>query len=270
MIDITDREFIRLSSYIKSNFGIDLREKRVLVEGRLSNLIIEKGYERFGDYIDGIFSDTTGTEVQTLLNKVTTNHTFFMRESVHFDFFRKVVLPYLEENVYDKDIRIWSAGCSSGEEPYTLAMIMSEYFGDRINLWDTQILATDISEKALEKAKEGIYNKEAIENMPPEFRMKYFIKKANSTYEVVDEIKSKVIFREFNLMENIFPFKKKFHVIFCRNVMIYFDQDTKVELVNKFYNSTEKNGYFFIGHSEFINKEDTKYQNVIPAVYRKI
>ncbi|HCC07195.1 MAG TPA: chemotaxis protein CheR [Clostridiales bacterium] len=270
MIEIKDKEFQELIKHIKSNYGIELKDKKVLIEGRLSNMILERGFENFDDYLQNVLTDKTGNEIQTLINKLTTNYTFFMRESVHFDFFKKVALPYIEENSRDKDLRIWSAGCSSGEEAYTLAMLIHEHFEDRKINWDTKILATDISHQALDKAKAGLYNAESLINMPADLKYKYFTKIDNNTYKISDKIKNEVVFGEFNLMEEIFPFKKKFHIIFCRNVMIYFDQKTKNEVINKFYNYTEKGGYLFIGHSEFVNKEDTNYQHVMPAVYRKV
>ncbi len=269
MINLKDSEFKELTEYIKKNYGINLSAKKHLIEGRLSNMLTEKGFTNFSEYIEYIFSDTSGVEITLLVNKLTTNHTFFMRESSHFDYFRDKILPSLENTVSNRDLRIWSAGCSSGEEPYTLAMILSDYFGPSKARWNTKILATDISVKVLEAAARGIYTEEAISNIPKYWKLKYFNKVDDENYQVSDEIKNEIIFRIFNLMDNEFPFKKKFHVIFCRNVMIYFDAKTKMELINKFYDITEPGGYLFIGHSESINKEETRYKYVMPAVYRK-
>ena len=271
MIKITEEEFLRLSAYIKANYGINLKkEKEMLVMGRLQNVLIENGFKSFTDYYQYIRSDKTGKAVNELINKITTNHTFFMREADHFCYFRDYVLPYLSRAVRDKDLRIWSAGCSSGEEPYTLAMLMEEYFDKEKVWWDTKILATDLSSKALSKAILGIYKKEALDSLPPNWRLNYFKKSDNENSEIVDKIKKEVIFRKFNLMEETFPFKKKFHVIFCRNVMIYFDEETKMELVNKFYEYMEHGGYLFIGHSESLVRGKTKFRYLMPAVYRKI
>jgi chemotaxis protein methyltransferase CheR len=130
MINITDSEFRKLAGYMKSNYGINLTEKRVLIEGRLSNIIIDKGFNSYSDYLEFVFQDSSGVELEMLINKLTTNHTFFMREAEHFQYFRNVVLPYLKCVDKARDLRIWSAGCSSGEEPYTLAMIIADYFGE--------------------------------------------------------------------------------------------------------------------------------------------
>ncbi|HBY21721.1 MAG TPA: chemotaxis protein CheR [Clostridiales bacterium] len=269
-MEIENCEFNKLMYFIKSNYGINLEEKKVLLEGRLSNMILERGFESFEEYIRNVFMDNTGKEVKTLINKVTTNHTFFMREPVHFEFLRSTVLPYLENNIKDRDIRIWSAGCSSGEEAYTIAMIIDDYFGEKKYMWDTQILATDISENVLKKGTSGIFNEVSLINMPNSFKLKYFKKIDDENYEIKQKLKNEVIFREFNLMEEKYPFKRNFDIIFCRNVMIYFDQDTKIDLVSKFYNSTKQGGYLFIGHSEYINKEETKYKHIMPAVYRRV
>jgi len=271
MFKITDEEFNQLANFIQSNYGIYLKkEKQALVTGRLYNVLVQHNFNNFSEYYDYVISDKTGKAVVKLIDKITTNHTFFMREPDHFFYFRDEVLPYLKKTVKDKDLRIWSAGCSTGEEPYTLAMIIDEFFGSNKAWWDTKILATDISTKVLDQAKKGIYTNEKIAVLPSFWKLNYF-KKIDSTHNmIVDRIKKEVIFRNFNLMERVFPFKKKFHVIFCRNVMIYFDAKTKRELVNKFYDATEYGGYLFIGHSESLSRDETKYKYVMPAVYRKV
>ena len=268
-MNLKNSEFRDLTGYMKSNYGINLTEKKILIEGRLSNMVTEKGFSNFSDYLKFAFQDSSGNEINTLINKLTTNHTFFMREADHFKYFRDTVLPYLEANSRTKDLRVWSAGCSSGEEPYTLAMIIADYFGTLRSRWNTKILATDISQKVLEVAKKGIYSGEAVSTIPKYWELKYLNKIENENYQLSEAIRNEVIYRDFNLMTEIFPFKKKFHVIFCRNVMIYFEPKTKMELISKFYDMTEPGGYLFIGHSESVNKNDTNYKYIMPAVYRK-
>ncbi|MCX8131663.1 MAG: protein-glutamate O-methyltransferase CheR [Clostridia bacterium] len=271
MLDISDKEFERLATYMKANYGINMTEKKkTLVMGRLHNVLIQNNFKSFSEYYEYIISDKTGDAVTTLINKLTTNHTFFMRESQHFDYLKKNVLPYLAEKEKSrKDLRIWSAGCSTGEEPYTLAMILSDFFGLEKPQWDTKVLATDISSKVLNAADKGIYSNEHIASLPDYWKRNYFRPHDTENSIVADRIKSEVIFRLFNLMTNYFPFKRQFHVIFCRNVMIYFDAETKRELVNKFYDSTEPGGYLFIGHSESLNRSESGYKYILPAVYRK-
>jgi chemotaxis protein methyltransferase CheR len=270
MVTITDKEFKQLAHYIQSNYGIHLKEeKKTLVTGRLYNVLLENNCRSFTEYINHLQSDKTGESVKKLINKITTNHTFFMRESDHFWYFRDKILPLLEKKATDKDLRIWSAGCSSGEEPSTLAMIIDEYFGIEKMWWDTKVLATDISDQILDKARTGKYANEQLSSLPINYKTNYFKKLNNENSVLIDKIRSEIIYRKFNLMEEVFPFKKKFHVIFCRNVMIYFDNKTKMELVNKFYEQTEPGGFLFIGHSESLNREQTRYKYILPAVYRK-
>lgn len=269
MLSIKESDFKELADYIKSNYGINLTKKKNLIEGRLSNIIIEKGFNNFGQYLEHVFSDRTGREATLLINKLTTNHTYFMREWNHFEYYREHVLPSIVSKIKEMDLRIWSAGCSSGQEPYTLAMINQDFFQEQKSLWNTKILATDISVKALNTAERGIYPDESLSNMPSMWKLSYFNKTNDGNYSISERIKNEVIFRIFNLMDDRFPFKRKFHVIFCRNVMIYFDNKTKMELVNKFYEYTEPGGYLFIGHSETIPRDDTGYRYIMPAVYRK-
>ncbi|MEG2086549.1 MAG: protein-glutamate O-methyltransferase CheR [Angelakisella sp.] len=268
MMTLTDKEFQTLVSFIHTKYGINLEKKRILIEGRLSNMLQERGFAAFSDYMEVVFKDKTGAEVTTLLNKLTTNHTFFLREIEHFDFMTEQVLPLFEANLKTKDIRIWSAGCSSGQEPYTMAMAINEYFGGRKQGWDTTILATDISMNALEKAKAATYAQEDLKDVPEPWRKKYFIDNKNGTFTVCDSIRKEVVFRTLNLMEP-FKFGKPFDLIFCRNVMIYFDAPTKDTLINKFYDVTAPGGFLFIGHSEVINREAARYTYIRPAIYQK-
>ncbi len=270
MIAMTEHEFTLLAGYIKRNYGIQLKaEKQSLLSGRLQQVLQQLGYDNFSDYLEYLKTERSGEAMSTLINKVSTNHTFFMRESGHFDFFQTNVLPYLKRTISDGDLRIWSAGCSSGEEPYTLAMIVDEFLGNEKMNWNAQLLATDISGQALALAKAGVYDSEQVDLLPKTWRLKYFNRVDASRYTVAPQLRQEVIFRKFNLMDAQFPFKRKFHSIFCRNVMIYFDARTREALVKKFYDFLEPGGYLFIGHSESIVRHSTAFHYVMPAVYRK-
>lgn len=266
-IKITDSEFSRLIKFMHKTYGIDLSRKRILIEGRLSNVLAQKGFTNYTDYLNFVFSDKSGKETVTLVNKLTTNHTYFLREPQHFEFMQKVFLPYIEKTVKDHDVRIWCAASSSGEEPYTIAMIIDDYFGSRKAGWDLRILATDISTNVLQKAKNAVYPAESIKNVPQRWREKYFIKNSDGTYTITDRIKKEVIFKQFNLMDDI-VYKKPFDLIFCRNVMIYFDAPTKDALVERFYDASKKGAYLFIGLAETISKS-SRYTFVQPAIYQK-
>lgn len=269
MVQMSDQEFITLTKFIKDHYGINLAKKRVLIEGRMSSVLRSRNIPNFKAYLDILFNDKTGAEMTTLLNKLTTNHTYFLRENEHFNYLAQEALPYLERaHGNDHSLRIWSAGCSSGQEPYTIAMALNEYFGTRRSLWKVQLLATDISVNVLTKACNGIYEAESLNDVPQPWKTKYFKRLPNGSFQVTDAIRKSVDFRTLNLMDP-FRFRKPFDIIFCRNVMIYFDGPTKEKLVNKFYDWSTDGGFFFIGHSENINKDTTRYRFIKPAIYQK-
>ena len=263
---ISDEDFRRLTSFIKSEYGITLQEKRQLVTSRLSSLLTEQGYSSFSQFVTQLLKEKDPQKIEQVLNRLTTNYTFFMRETEHFDFFSKVILPELVRKYQSKrSIAIWSAGCSSGEEPYNLSMYIKDYLGMQANQWDTRILATDISQKALATAKKGVY--EVPNTVPDAWRKKYFKKIEGSRYAVSPEIRNNVIFQTFNLMDPI-KFRTKFDVIFCRNVMIYFDQPTKDALVRRFYDATVPGGYLLISKSENLSA-NMPYRRLAPSTFQK-
>jgi len=268
-IDITEKEFWQIVNLLKDSYGINLSQKKTLVVGRLQNCIQRSDFKSFTEFYEYVIGDRTGDAITQLINKLTTNYTYFLRETEHYQFLTDAVLPQVVSSERGKDLRIWSAGCSSGEEAYTIAMYIDEFFGLNKNGWDTKILATDISERALSVGASGVYLTENLDSLKPAWRKSYFKKVDDDYSKVIDRLRNEIIFRKFNLMERNFPFKKKFHNIWCRNVMIYFDLKTKNELVEKFYSVTEPGGYLFIGHSESISRGDTKYRFVSPAIYRK-
>lgn len=268
MLTISEKDFLRLTDFIIDNYGINLKAKKVLIEGRLSNYLTAEGYPSFTAYVDHITQTKNPADIEMMLNKLTTNHTFFMREEGHFTFFNDVILPFVEENnKARKSISIWSAGCSSGEEPYTLSIIMKEYFKNKPEKWDTRLLATDISQNALGKATKGFYTDEGLKALPEPWKKAYFTKTGEG-YQVTPELRKNVIFKTFNLMDPI-NFKIKFDVIFCRNVMIYFEKDTKNALIKRYYDALNPGGYLLIGHSETVDREDSEFQYIMPATYRK-
>ena len=271
-LEITEAEFQRLVKYMYDSYGINLSAKKVLVQGRLGNMLSDRGFKNYDEYLDAVLADSTGAEVTTILNKLTTNHTFFMREPEHYTFLKDTILPYMVK-VCEKDhvLRIWSAACSSGEECYTTAMLLDQYFGNEKAKWDTRILATDISQNVIGKAKAGIYSEDGMKGLSNEWKTRYFNNLGNGKYEICQGIKDEVIFKTFNLMDPM-PDKykaKPFDLIFCRNVMIYFDQPTKQALVNRFYDVVKPGGYFYIGHAESVSRSETKFDYIQPAIYRR-
>ena len=273
LLKITDREFKLLTELIYKNSGINLGEqKRALVEGRLNKLIKLRNLSSFQEYYDFVVKDSSGAELLILMDKISTNHTFFYREKDHFEYLSDTALPAAEKIISKQsgpnDLRMWVPGCSSGEEPYTLAILLKEYFKLKKS-WVYGILATDISTAILSKAVAGKYLKENIEKLPPSIKNNNFLKISPEVWEVKPEIKSIITFRRLNLMRPVFPFKGKFHIIFCRNVMIYFDVSTRNALVKKFYDVLHPGGYLFVGHSESIGRDNKYFKYIKPAVYRK-
>lgn len=269
MLYLTDSEFITIMTHVKDNYGVNLSKKKTLIEGRLSNHVLSNGYDNYTDYFNMVLKDKTGNEISVLINKLTTNHTYFCREKDHFDFYRDTVLPWVDKSLKTKDLRVWSAGCSSGQEPYTLSMTTLNYLGSNSFGWDSTILASDISNKVLNSAKEGVYTEEQLADLPDDWRRKFFLPKDEGLYVVTDTLRKNVIFRNFNLLSS-FQFKQPFQAIFCRNVMIYFDVPLKEQIINKFYNALIPGGYFFVGLSESLSGLNHKFTSVKPSIYRKI
>lgn len=266
MIYLTDPEFHQLVDYIRNHYGINLSKKRLLIEARMYSVLAEKKLGSFSEYFD-LIRKGNPEELNTLLNRLTTNHTYFMREAEHFEFLKNKILPNQERMNREKNIRIWSAGCSTGEEAYTAVMVLKDYFGLNHD-WDYRILATDISTQVMKNAQVGIYSAESLKNISETWKRRYFKKVGDQTYQLSDEIKREVIFRRMNLMEP-FPFHMPFDLIFCRNVMIYFDQETKDELIRKFHSALKPGGYLFIGHSETIQRDAVKFKYLQPSIYQK-
>ena len=263
---ISDADFHRMVTFIKSSYGIDLTQKKQLITGRLSPAIRKLGYKSFTEFVNHLLEKRDESEVTLVINKLTTNYTFFMREQEHLDYFYKNIIPELvRRHQRDKVLSIWSAGCSSGEEPYNISMLLFDYLGPQAKDWDTRILATDISAQALSKARKGVYD--LPDTIPPDWKKKYFTANSDGSYTVAPAVRNNVIFQPFNLMEPI-AFRRKFDLIFCRNVMIYFDQPTKDALVRRFYDATVPGGYLLISYSENLSP-NAPYRRLATATFQK-
>ncbi|MFV0518880.1 MAG: CheR family methyltransferase [Lachnospirales bacterium] len=270
MDKITDSEFFLYKNMIKEKTGIHMDdEKKSLIYARLKNHLEKNGFASFKQYYDYIIKKENSDELTFFINRITTNHTFFNREHSHFDFLKNKVLPYIKENYgSSKDLRLWCAASSSGEEPYNLAFYIEDFF-EMYPSWNTEILATDLSTAVLEKAHLGIYEKKACKEISLEHRKKYLKEYDKDNYIIEEKIKKKVSFRQFNLLNDTYPFKQKLQVIFCRNVMIYFDTQTKEQILQKMYNALDDGGYFFVSHSESLAHLNTGFEYISPSIYRK-
>ncbi len=263
-ISLEDFNLIRV--YIKEIAGINISEdKMLLVSSRLTKHMASLGFTSFNEYYNYIRKSASTEERNVFVDKLTTNHTYFMREKEHFTRFESICKD--ERLANNKDFRVWCAASSSGEEPYTLAYILHSVFGNEKSY---RLLATDISNKMLFEAQKGIYDEKQVDVLPKEVLAKYFDKIGNDSYEVKDIIKKLVTFRKFNLINETYNFKKKFHVIFCRNVLIYFDTATKQKIIKNMEDSLEVGGYLFISQSESLVGLNTKLQWVEPSVYKKV
>jgi len=271
-----DREFGRFSSFIYEEIGIKLPPaKRTMLEARLHKRLKKLELSSFSDYADYVFSPQgRAEELVHLLDVVTTNKTDFFREPAHFSFLVKSVIPELASRRgcgLRSAFRIWSAGCSSGEEPYTMAMVLSEY-AEQNHGFRFSILATDISTAVLDKARTAIYSEENADTIPLNLKKKYLLKsrdRSKGLVRVIPALRSMVNFRRLNFMQD-FGMSDQLDVIFCRNVIIYFDKPTQERLLNKFCNQLVTGGYLFLGHSESINGLNVPLKAVSSTTYQKI
>ncbi|MBF0495940.1 MAG: protein-glutamate O-methyltransferase [Deltaproteobacteria bacterium] len=273
-IACTDADFQRFRELIYQQVGINLHEgKKELVKARLSKRIREICLASFKEYYEYIKSGQNQDEVIAMVNAISTNVTSFFRESDHFTFLKETLIPHLtlrKNRKYNNQLRLWSAGCSTGEEPYSIAMTVLDALPDR-TCWDIKILATDVSTQVLNKAQTGLYEKDRITGIPPNMLRTYF-QRGNGQWQgyfrVKDTLQNIITFRYLNLMKP-FPFNRPFDVIFCRNVMIYFDRSTQETLVNKYYQHLDEDGHLFVGHSESLAGVKHSFNYVKPTIYSK-
>ena len=277
--DISKQEFELIAKFVYDQVGIHLSEQKInLVKGRLSKRLRHFGFNTFTEYYEYLVNDESGEELLMLTNEISTNVTSFFREPSQWEYLEKE-LKNIENNSKDKKIRIWSAACSSGQEPYTIAMFLLNNLKNP-GLWDIKILATDISEEILLKAAKATYSEDDVKGLPKNLIVKYFDKSKKEIkgevffeYKIKDSIKSLITFRKFNLVHSSYKIIKDetFDLIFCRNVMIYFDAITKKNVVLNLISKIKKGGHFLIGHSESLvsmNKNDIKLQ--APSIYKKL
>ncbi len=267
-----DGEFRRLASYITCNLGIKMPEvKRTMLQGRLQKRLRELSIGSFGEYLDYVFSKEGLSEKIIMTDIVTTNKTDFFREPVHFDFLYRSVLPAFYFDSGKRFMKVWSAGCSSGEEAYTTAMVLSE-FRSKYDDFDYHITATDISTRMIKKGVIAIYNEDRIAPLQDYYKNKYILRskdRKEKTVRIVPELRSKVNFKSLNLMDDIYDMKGLYDVIFCRNVLIYFNRDTQEAVINKLCNKLRPGGYFFLGHSESITNFNVPLKQIRSTIFYK-
>ncbi|MGA2230981.1 MAG: protein-glutamate O-methyltransferase CheR [Tepidisphaeraceae bacterium] len=272
--NISDRDFQFISDLVHDHCGINLHGgKKELVQARLTRCLRQSGCSTVAEYLAQVRDDSTGGELAGLTDAISTNLTSFFREASHFDHLRAKFLPVLLENkrtTGSRRIRAWSAGCSTGEEPYSIAITLLEALG-RDAGWDAKLLATDISRPVLEQATRGAYEPQRLSAMPAILRDRYFRETrcaAKPTYQAAELLRQMIRFNHLNLMAD-WPFKGAFDFIFCRNVMIYFDKPTQQKLVNRFWQCLAPGGLLFTGHSESLTGVSHKFRYVLPTIYAR-
>ena len=273
---LSKSDLLKLSSFIYQESGIKMPDsKKVMVEARLRKRLRELNLPTYEEYIKYLFSkEGTENEIVHMVDVITTNKTDFFREPRQFEFLFETGLPEIKRKIESgapRDVNVWSAGCSSGEEPYTLAIVLNE-FGIENPGFKYNILATDISTRVLDKAETGVYDTERIEPIPEVLVKKYFLRSkdpAKKLVRVVPALRNKIHFQRLNFMDSDYQRKDKFDIIFCRNVIIYFDKPTQDKVISRLVQHLMPGGYLFLGHSESIFNVDLPLVQLAPSTYRK-
>ncbi len=265
---LTDRDFNTIRKIVSDRTGIVLSDgKRDMIYGRLVRRLRTLGLSGFSEYCD-LISREDGGELSEFINAITTNLTAFFRENHHFEFLENELLPFIMENKKESKLRIWSAGCSSGEEPYSIAMTVRENIPDS---WDIKILATDLDTNMVNKASAGVYDEGRVSGLDKK-RLRRWVKKGRGSnsgmIKISDELRNIITFKQLNLM-NDWPFKGPFDFIFCRNVVIYFNKDTQRILFNRFADLLPDGGHIFIGHSESMFNVCDRFKLLGKTIYKK-
>ncbi|MDR1534179.1 MAG: protein-glutamate O-methyltransferase CheR [Planctomycetota bacterium] len=266
-------EFRELAALIYDNFGISLDEsKRTMLAGRTWPMLDRYSFAGHRELVDAIHADATGGLLSELVNRISTNYTSFYREDSHFNLLLDKALPELtrrKTELGDFDLRVWCAGCATGEEAYTLLFCLQKFFHDKYGIWKAGVLATDISAEALAKAARGLYSRQQLKPVPPEVLLRCFDQVDDDSFEVKKQYRQEITFRRLNLVSENYPFQQPFDIIFCRNVMIYFTHSLRVQLFANMLKWLRPEGYFFVGHTESLTGSQEGFDHVAPAVYMR-
>ncbi len=269
---LSDHEFKQLSQFIQDNYGIKMPPaKKVVLQGRLHKRLKQLQIPDFKSYVEYVFSAQGENEIIHMMDVVSTNKTDFFREPVHFEFLENELLPHLHQINGRTITKFWSAGCSSGEEPYTLAIVLQQ-FKEKNPGFDYQILATDISTQMLQQGANAIYKEEKIEIVPLSLKKKYFLKSKDPNdprVRVTKQLRDKVSFQRLNFMDSSYGVNELFDVIFCRNALIYFERENQEMVINKLCGKLNAQGFFFLGHSESITNMQVPLKSIKPTIFRK-
>jgi len=272
---LTNEEFDKLSRFIFKESGIKMPPvKRVMLQSRLQKRLRELNMTNFKEYCEYVFSrEGLNNEIIHMLDVVSTNKTDFFREPVHFEFLQDVVLPeFVGQRSLGRTIKVWSAGCSSGEEPYTIAIVLAEFAEQNLG-FDFSILGTDISTQILQKAIDAVYKDDRVAIIPLELKRKHLLRskdRNNPSVKIGPHLRKKVRFGRLNFMDSQYEISETFDVVFCRNVLIYFDRETQERVIAKLCEKLRVGGYFFLGHSESIMNMNLPLKQIKPTIFQRI
>lgn len=267
---LDDKDFGRLSEFIYSNYGIKMPiAKKTMLQARLQNRLKTLKIDSFKEYVDFIFSGKEGqSEIVEMIDVVSTNKTDFFREPKHFEYMKSTIL----KDFHDQKLKIWSSASSSGEEAYSIAITIEEYMKSTTTI-DYSILGTDISTRILEKAVNAVYTEDRISGVPLEIKKKYFLKskqRETPLVKIIPELRNRASFSRLNLIDDSYSgIPMNFDIIFCRNVLIYFDRATQEKVINKLCHHLKKGGYFMLGHSESVMGLNVPLKQIMPTVFIK-
>jgi chemotaxis protein methyltransferase CheR len=269
---LSEKDFLRLQSFIQGNYGIKMPpEKRIMLQSRLQKRLRHLQIPSYEEYLKYAFEKEPNVELVHMMDVVSTNKTDFFREPAHFEFLTKRYLPEFYE-AGGRHIDLWSAGCSSGEEVYTLAMVFEEFLRQNHG-FDYHIFGTDISTIVLKKAKQAVYTEKIAEIIPPDMKRRYLLRSKNHDQQLVrliPGIRKKTSYARLNFMDDDFSVHKKFDIIFCRNVLIYFNRETQEQVINKLCRHLKVGGFFFFGHSESITGLNVPLKYIQQTVFQKV
>lgn len=271
---MTEKTFKVFSEFIETNLGIRMPpSKRIMLEARLSKRVRTLGLPDHDAYCEYVFSkEGFDREIQQLIDAVTTNETDFFRESHHFDLLTNKVLPEFAAGNSVLDLNVWSVAASTGQESYTIAMVLEDFARTKGVDLRYRILGTDISEKVLRVAETGIYTERQAAKIPQSFKRLYCLRSRDpeeKTIRIRPELRARTVFRQLNLMDDSYNIKRQYQIVFCRNVFIYFDRPTQRKVLARLYGHLAPGGYLFMGHSENIGSSDLGLKSVASSVYRK-
>lgn len=275
-LSLSDANFRKLAKYIESELGIRMPDtKRVMLESRLQKRVRHFGFPGFGEYVDYVFSpEGRDSELINMIDAVTTNKTDFFREADHFDYLIETIVPEARRRFgagLSRPLSIWSAGCSTGEEPYTIAMVLEEC-REKDPRFSYRIFASDLSSQVLEKAQAGIYDEAKAAVVPMSFKKKYMLRSrapGSALVRMKPELRARLSFARINFMDERYPIDETFDVVFCRNVIIYFERKTQELILGRLCNHVRESGWLILGHSETLTGMDVPLKSVAPTIYER-